>query len=78
MGGLTNLFGGGGYSAPDIPESKPMPVKQPDDPEAKDIRDIERRKRIAKSGGVSGTLLSNSLGGAGSDGAKTLLGSARG
>lgn len=73
-------FFGGGYEAPDIPESKPMPVKQAEDPEAKDIRDIERRKRIAKSGGVSGTLLANSLGGSRNTGggSTTLLGSARG
>lgn len=72
---MGSLFGGG-YDAPSVPDPTPMPTKAADDPEAKDVRDIERRKRIAKAGGVSGTLLKNSLGqNAGASGSNTLLGS---
>ncbi len=75
MGGgggfLSGLFGGGS-SSPDPVQYDPVPVREEaKEPEAKAVRDNERRKTAARRG-MSGTILTSPLGVSGQGGSRLL------
>ena len=62
---MGSLFGGG-YKAPKVTESEPIPVREDEvEPVSKAVREAEQRKIRARRG-MSGTLLTSPLGTSGS------------
>lgn len=57
---MGSLFGGG-YEAPEVPETTPMPTADEVEPVSKYVRDEERR-RIRQRRSMGGTLLTSPLG----------------
>ena len=58
---MCSFFGGGGYEAPEMPETTVMPSSEEKEPVSRAVREEERR-RIRARRGMSGTLLTSPLG----------------
>ena len=62
MGGIASALFGGPTQSVDVPETTPAPLQEAErDPEAKAVRDTERRRLLSRRA-MGGTLLSQGQG----------------